>query len=638
MHHVSDEEVRQARLRRDHVEEQEHDTSSPISENDSDDDSYIPLDAFLIPLSFQAPREHSPRTREFLRLADLGARPWEPESRSLSARLDKVIPSRFDAERSSIRKIGSVDSTTVVHDNSCERARVTSQYAEVSTMLTPEFNHDNETGDGVRVEQEEQEDSDYNSWSRPPINSHTIKQEQPDHAVANSPNTAHGHSNSHQVADYKDRGIDYDFFHSLAAPAYRPAMSRESIVVSQEKSTELESPRIKLESSDDINTHFNNRALIADPAVYPGDDLPEIDIAALVRAHLDQHKNKQAVQNLGEPQDFSHFSLAQPKDSSMIKRRTKQQRNSKTRSSQQILPYDTYGQTPRTDIASFFRVNARPLSTNIKTTPPVRISKRPSYSDAPRVKKRSARESFDRVEIARENSAREASLKRPRERESFDLVELCHENNEREYARKRARLDVTPTTPEFARLPSTPGSNVSSSFDGSPMATALKGYPGQFELPYPNGFAYRHVKIPKRKHVFGNHLHANGEIINMNYRPASTQNATTDLADATDFAALQTMHSNLAHADLHHSYAEQILRTHEEEELRREAYRECAAARLEGVPVGYYRYFAGHMTVEEYNEARMCVCWSGCSCVKMCTGFGDLACPCAGDLVVGEEM
>lgn len=83
--------------------------------------------------------------------------------------------------------------------------------------------------------------------------------------------------------------------------------------------------------------------------------------------------------------------------------------------------------------------------------------------------------------------------------------------------------------------------------------------------------------------------------------------------------------------------AEETPRTSEDEDLRREAHRECAAAQLEGVPVGYYRHFAGHMTVEEYVEAKMCVCWAQCPCSKLCTRSGDLACPCAGNFVAGED-
>jgi hypothetical protein len=70
-------------------------------------------------------------------------------------------------------------------------------------------------------------------------------------------------------------------------------------------------------------------------------------------------------------------------------------------------------------------------------------------------------------------------------------------------------------------------------------------------------------------------------------------------------------------------------RTAAEEALRREAYRECSLARLEGVSVGQYRYYEGHLNIEEYKEAGMCICWEACECSKMCTRFGDILCPCS---------
>lgn len=76
------------------------------------------------------------------------------------------------------------------------------------------------------------------------------------------------------------------------------------------------------------------------------------------------------------------------------------------------------------------------------------------------------------------------------------------------------------------------------------------------------------------------------------------------------------------------------LRNHDEEILRREAHIECASARLEGVTVGYYRYYQGFLSLAEYNNADMCVCWEPCACTKMCTRFGDLKCPCAKHIIV----
>jgi hypothetical protein len=70
-------------------------------------------------------------------------------------------------------------------------------------------------------------------------------------------------------------------------------------------------------------------------------------------------------------------------------------------------------------------------------------------------------------------------------------------------------------------------------------------------------------------------------------------------------------------------------RTAAEEALRREVYHECSSARLEGVSVGQYRYYEGHLNIEEYKEAGMCICWEACDCSMMCTRFGDILCPCS---------
>ena len=70
-------------------------------------------------------------------------------------------------------------------------------------------------------------------------------------------------------------------------------------------------------------------------------------------------------------------------------------------------------------------------------------------------------------------------------------------------------------------------------------------------------------------------------------------------------------------------------RTAAEEALRREVHHECSSARLEGVSVGRYRYYEGHLNIEEYKEAGMCICWEACECSKMCTRFGDILCPCS---------
>ncbi|KAK5955688.1 hypothetical protein OHC33_003329 [Knufia fluminis] len=166
----------------------------------------------------------------------------------------------------------------------------------------------------------------------------------------------------------------------------------------------------------------------------------------------------------------------------------------------------------------------------------------------------------------------------------------------------------------------------------SPMPQALRGFTGQFNLPIPSHLPP--TTPPTRN--FGNPSHPNGLITHTNFTPDTRHtpdltehdiNHDATLLHLTQHAEIQSSHS----ANLH------FFRTRAENELRKEAHRECTLARLEGVCVGYYRYFLGHMTVEEYVEAGMCVCWDECVCNKFCTRFGDLRCPCSGWVVLSEE-
>jgi hypothetical protein len=86
---------------------------------------------------------------------------------------------------------------------------------------------------------------------------------------------------------------------------------------------------------------------------------------------------------------------------------------------------------------------------------------------------------------------------------------------------------------------------------------------------------------------------------------------------------------SIEYSDELSDHAADTPRTAAEEALRREIHRECALARLEGVSVGEYRYYQGHLNIEEYKEASMCICWEACECSKMCTRFGDMLCPCS---------
>ena len=86
----------------------------------------------------------------------------------------------------------------------------------------------------------------------------------------------------------------------------------------------------------------------------------------------------------------------------------------------------------------------------------------------------------------------------------------------------------------------------------------------------------------------------------------------------------------IRYADEQVAIGQHFPRTVDEEIFRRECHRECAMARLEGVSVGKYRYFQGHMTLADYVDSGICVCWDECACTKMCTRYGDLICPCSG--------
>jgi len=180
-----------------------------------------------------------------------------------------------------------------------------------------------------------------------------------------------------------------------------------------------------------------------------------------------------------------------------------------------------------------------------------------------------------------------------------------------------------------------PTSSVNTTVIESPMATALRGYTGQFHL-------YVCDKVVRMKesiisHTFGNRSHPNGLVTN----PSFTLDVRHDKMDFTDFDINDDIELTtiVTHAE-QSSFASALLeplRTKDENAQRKEAHRECAAARLEGVSVGYFRYFLGHMTVEEYIGAKLCVCWEECFCNKLCTRFGDLLCPCSDKLRMEEE-
>jgi len=179
-------------------------------------------------------------------------------------------------------------------------------------------------------------------------------------------------------------------------------------------------------------------------------------------------------------------------------------------------------------------------------------------------------------------------------------------------------------------------SSLGSQIFTSPMPQALRGFTGQFAMHTPDQLLRAHA--PTRQ-CFGDRTHPNGLIMNSSFIPDIRQGRK----DLTEF---DINHDNAFVLMVQHCERQSVLasststhaeRSDDENALRREAYRECTSARLESVSVGYYRYYLGHMTVEEYVEAGLCVCWERCFCNTFCTRFGDMRCPCAENLVMVEE-
>ena len=131
----------------------------------------------------------------------------------------------------------------------------------------------------------------------------------------------------------------------------------------------------------------------------------------------------------------------------------------------------------------------------------------------------------------------------------------------------------------------------------------------------------------KTKITIGDRLHPNYLYTHNNFY-------TCPYGNSPDFTQLTAPHNSevgrcIDYASEMSITAAECVRTKSEEDLRREGHRECASARLEGCGVGQYRYYQGHLNVEEYLEAGMCICWDSCDCSKMCTRYGDLICPCS---------
>jgi hypothetical protein len=173
----------------------------------------------------------------------------------------------------------------------------------------------------------------------------------------------------------------------------------------------------------------------------------------------------------------------------------------------------------------------------------------------------------------------------------------------------------------------------------SPLTANYLAFPGQF-YGIPLNYVAEKTKIGAMKQpkmtTFGDRLNANGVMIHKQWYPASTEPGFNyDLETMPQGGPLFMEFQKMDYAlNIAGSRQVGLLRTDEEENLRREAHFECSMARMEGLVVGQYRYYAGHMTVQEYAEKGLCVCWSPCACARVCSRYGDVMCPCGADLVL----
>lgn len=153
--------------------------------------------------------------------------------------------------------------------------------------------------------------------------------------------------------------------------------------------------------------------------------------------------------------------------------------------------------------------------------------------------------------------------------------------------------------------------------NNSYSSTVRAGYVGQFRLTSSDIFRRFQTTL-----VFGDWQHPNGELHYSRFISDSLCQRTRP----TDYR-LQ-MNALFRNAESKSQYASSQIGSEADECLRKERHHECAAAQLEGVPVGHWRYYQGHLTVEEYIQVGLCVCWGDCFCNKLCSQFGDLVCPC----------
>ena len=152
------------------------------------------------------------------------------------------------------------------------------------------------------------------------------------------------------------------------------------------------------------------------------------------------------------------------------------------------------------------------------------------------------------------------------------------------------------------------------------------GYMGQFELP-----TYSQPDYDSHEQstylTMGDQYHPNFIYTHTKFRHASDSPPSSPDHPFLSFPSRKSCDLS-GYAYKMTLAAAKLARLAEEEQMRVEAHREAAAARLDGIAVGQYRYYQGHMTVEDFVENNLCVCWDECACARMCTRWADVKCPC----------
>jgi hypothetical protein len=71
--------------------------------------------------------------------------------------------------------------------------------------------------------------------------------------------------------------------------------------------------------------------------------------------------------------------------------------------------------------------------------------------------------------------------------------------------------------------------------------------------------------------------------------------------------------------------------------MRARIHHEASQARIVGCSAGEFRYYDGHLTIEDYIINGVCVCWERCACSAVCTRYPDMLCPCSEHTTMDEN-